>query len=1569
MTAFDPKNSQFLTGLVKHLNYPYTLDALSSLFVEQRALPWSNIFYYDASINAPAVNQGQVIRIPSTDALSLSGQGLSLGLNAFVGAFQISTYMCGGFDFPNPFTEDVFIRYMLNMYGNIKVFDNGQAKKFNYTTPVGLVGTSRSKKDVEKNEEFVSNCRKWEINLIASFNAMIFWQYGIFPNQNFRTKYDDYFKDRIHPALLGGIDPTAYSVSKPPPYLPKLFMDALGPNPDFSDKNKRRLFLLMGGEKYGEHDIPYLNIMKADDKRVYSGIPEDVREYWKTHYSEALQLEGATITTGTGASIAELIGETPSLQVFARYITHGAPDTLSIKSKINSYKSTWNKNYTVPRYTPFATTVPNTVSNTKGNEYFISLAFPDIYVSKVCPTLEFPIPTGPTADSVGSELFNYYGNNTVTFGPNANVPPIVNNNILASYAENWPEGQLANTNVLGRKYILLKDKEDEVDAAVPTRPKAESMLSTAQVGQIGFKPEGNFNGKKTLISGVIETNTAAAIDEKYKVPGPPVGEPLDVPSANTLLDLGVTKNIDQYQNALVQTISNTKGGAGLKYLFREDDTSQAETIELPPELTKKVYAPLDFAISTITKEYSKFEARVSLIDSILEANPQDELKAINDSGALFTKLDPNNQNRESFISQLWIDSVNTATRKVQQWLYFLQTNTAVFADYTAIVALSLEGKSSDDIAKVLADRNIDKLSPSAQSKTPFKIDLNPPPSGSLPGLTGTALSEKLEDRRRNIAQCLLTTNIDLLRKEYRSNIVTQIEAGGLGIHKDGNTAAAFGNRFHLMGHSGGKYSEIPNLLVAPPGKKIEPFLNMTPEIMSSLTPKIRLYKLTSDAGKDFETEFVFENFISKKEIKSLQDATKIEKGRGAGIKSFSFTYEGTTPATAKKDINAELVLYFQTFNELTKERGTSSNRYKYIDLLLYPTNQSNDNIHPNQYNPTNFRIRADVGWNQRNDDSFADILRARYKDLFKEIKKEQEAIAAKAKKKINLEQVSLDEIKRRFNTAVGSINKSLLLNMIDHDIDFKNDGSVEVKITYAAYVESQARSTNCNAISTPEIEYFKKQNTNKINDLLNKQNCSAAELNAIKRSQAAQQKNLLRAAHGSIIKRLIKRKLKREIVFDKKLVDEYLQDFATEAPEPLRHAGLSEKAKNKQKEKQVNFYFMGDIIHTVMDCLYEPNIKPDLKTFNPVKAPVTEYTKRRPDMKRFVPLLGSMLYTDYNQDDPIFKANIADIPVSAQYFNEWLVDNVVKSEREIYPLMDFIRDLVQSIVDLMTDACINRQVDVSLMFQTAQIRAAGTKDKTTKSYSDPFINKTGIEVQADEEYKNKSGLLPLNTGISTNRKRNPLDSYYDYNIIYAVSPTLSVAHTGKGSRFEDEAIGTYHFQIGADRGLLKNIKFSKTDMAYLREARYFNQGTYGLLQLGAVYNVQLELFGNTLFYPGMEVFIDPRSFGGSQWDPTTPGSTGNALGIGGYHVITKVTNKISPSGFTTSLDALFQYSGDGVSRTMSVDGKTSTKPKPEKNSKEVPKKKDLKCTKAVEAALKAERVSNTKVKDKNKVGR
>ena len=114
--------------------------------------------------------------------------------------------------------------------------------------------------------------------------------------------------------------------------------------------------------------------------------------------------------------------------------------------------------------------------------------------------------------------------------------------------------------------------------------------------------------------------------------------------------------------------------------------------------------------------------------------------------------------------------------------------------------------------------------------------------------------------------------------------------------------------------------------------------------------------------------------------------------------------------------------------------------------------------------------------------------------------------------------------------------------------------------------------------------------------------------------------------------------------------------------------------------------------------------------------------------------------------------------------------------------------------------------------------------------------------------------------------------------------------------------------------MLKKLKFTKTDMQYVREARFFRNGFDGLMQLSNVYNVNLEMIGNTMYYPGMEIYINPLGFMGAksnQFNPTKKNSVANKLGFGGYHLITNVKSTIGPGKFITQVTAMYNYSGDG----------------------------------------------------------
>ena len=109
------------------------------------------------------------------------------------------------------------------------------------------------------------------------------------------------------------------------------------------------------------------------------------------------------------------------------------------------------------------------------------------------------------------------------------------------------------------------------------------------------------------------------------------------------------------------------------------------------------------------------------------------------------------------------------------------------------------------------------------------------------------------------------------------------------------------------------------------------------------------------------------------------------------------------------------------------------------------------------------------------------------------------------------------------------------------------------------------------------------------------------------------------------------------------------------------------------------------------------------------------------------------------------------------------------------------------------------------------------------------------------------------------------------------------------------------------------MSFRATTQKFLKEARYMERDFNPELQLSNVYDVNVDLLGNNLFYPGQRVYINPRGLGSDLLgDPSNPEDPANIIGLGGYHVIKFVTSTIKSNGFNTTLTCLFETSGDGI---------------------------------------------------------
>ena len=95
-----------------------------------------------------------------------------------------------------------------------------------------------------------------------------------------------------------------------------------------------------------------------------------------------------------------------------------------------------------------------------------------------------------------------------------------------------------------------------------------------------------------------------------------------------------------------------------------------------------------------------------------------------------------------------------------------------------------------------------------------------------------------------------------------------------------------------------------------------------------------------------------------------------------------------------------------------------------------------------------------------------------------------------------------------------------------------------------------------------------------------------------------------------------------------------------------------------------------------------------------------------------------------------------------------------------------------------------------------------------------------------------------------------------------------------------------------------------------------------------VYNATVDTMGNTLFFPGSIVYLDPTIPGLASPGISRTGaavSESNVLtemGLGGYYSVTKVNFQLSAHDFRTILECTWTASGEGRGKTVMPEVRT-----------------------------------------------
>ena len=733
------------------------------------------------------------------------------------------------------------------------------------------------------------------------------------------------------------------------------------------------------------------------------------------------------------------------------------------------------------------------------------------------------------------------------------------------------------------------------------------------------------------------------------------------------------------------------------------------------------------------------------------------------------------------------------------------------------------------------------------------------------------------------------------------------------------------------------------------GDGLQYFLNAPPAALAALQPKIRLYKLVygSEDSKNpiAEPEFIFDDYYSRHNIDSLFAGNNLRVG-AVGLKDVNWKLNGTNPAEANKIIEVSLSFEFQTASDLLGNRqeangtigaGLESDDMEanMIDLILHPPSfeesqgakaalkQSQGN-----YVPKFYRIRMDIGW---------------AKPQLSENK---------------LPGMELDETEQMIKDLERQ-EMSLILNLVEHSFEINENGKIGLSVEYVGALEESINgndadilaliSKRSNTESTQKSKMDIEDKKAKIADLGEYIECmrlsekpedsiepfKEASENLAEEIKEAQKdlEEIMTENKSAVYSQLLTNINENvySIEVSEGEIEDWLESIANESYRPSikeklenaekaeptnaddaleatklgnddgalatlgRAVGLTnsseenadeviKKAKKDQQDADkgyIEFIFLGDIMDAACQAL-SPAINPSAGASTIICGPIVI---NHPRGHRY-------------------SMNLADLPISYADFQQFFFEVVVRKQLSNYPLKQFIRDIMERLVKktLQPSECFKkgreqRTIDIAMTNFTI------TKSMATKYAIEPnYLFPTG-RLNVNDIFT-ESGFI--------GEKEEVVDCIFLYMNSYKASELTGIED-------EDMARGIYHFYIGSDVGIVKGIDYKKSDVQGLREARQAEARNLG--QIRDVYNASVKLVGNSLFRPGMKVFLhpplgfgDPTADGydpvNGRQDPNNFGSISNLLGIGGYYDVITVDSTISTGGqYETTLECVFAQSG------------------------------------------------------------
>lgn len=410
------------------------------------------------------------------------------------------------------------------------------------------------------------------------------------------------------------------------------------------------------------------------------------------------------------------------------------------------------------------------------------------------------------------------------------------------------------------------------------------------------------------------------------------------------------------------------------------------------------------------------------------------------------------------------------------------------------------------------------------------------------------------------------------------------------------------------------------------------------------------------------------------------------------------------------------------------------------------------------------------------------------------------------------------------------------------------------------------------------------------NAILSINNYDSGSLNLIKKSIASLEKSI----NNNITKPKNPGEIKIEKVAKKA---EGLSGFLGRTVNILDQERLAKQLENidgQEQDSRMDYVYLGDLLQHILDISLS---KEDKQNFNIFLSPFgyIDYkslqtaqignddifsSKKLPDgtNKKTLNLKGLQRKTH----------SMAYIPITIPSLVRWWNREIIEKNETHYSLFKLIRSIMTRLVS-ESIAVRSAPFSPTQYFGTMNFNF-NTKDKT---------NDIDIE-------KQRIGIDKMSSYFATREDAFKSTTTNQNNIVFISTredPNLPDIY--KGDFRLDCEKNIFHAQINNSNSIIRKASFKRDDNAKLETANLLAAADNGSNEIiRQVYHCTLEMIGNNFFEPGSLIYIRP-SFPGTNLQNELL----HQIGLGGYYRVIKIDNKISNSGYTSTLQCRWEMWG------------------------------------------------------------